>query len=430
MNKQKRIAFLISDELSILSLKPLIKYFQYEDYSISFVVSKYLKDETLLIKKKNDEVIYLEDLKCNRTLQRLIFYFLIIILTPFNFSETYQFTLKNFLGKFKFLRFLGYLIPNFLKNQTKTNRIIVSCMSRLFSENPLAKRLLNTKLYTTTLFDMNYLLSHSSLEIYTYVESWDNLYKLPIGYVPRKVFLWNEPLCKEWQHYQGKSSTIPTMSFKHDYANIKPYKSNNNNVYIYAMTSSSKSNNILYNEETLLVHKLCKYFSSKNNIKLLIKPKPSTPKHELDHYLKYKNIKIGNYNSNVSHKFYGLSEEYNNSRLSEMRHACAVITFATTYLFDAALYGLPVYQLKINDTQFFRLNNVGPHIRRNLFTNEKYFLNINDFSQLDSILDKMISDPILKANAIDFSKYIKSWFRDDLTVDEHIKNIAREIINA
>lgn len=429
MNKQKRIAFLISDELAILSLKPLIRHFQCEDYYISFVVSKYLKDKILHLKKKNDEVIYLEDLKCNRLLRRLIFYLLIIILTPSNFSERYQLTLKLHLGKFKFLRFLGYLVPNFLKNQSKTNRIIVSCMSRLFPENSLAKRLSNTKLYTTTLFDMNYLLSQSSLEIYTYVESWDHLYKLPIGYIPHKVFLWNKALSKEWEYYQGKSTTITSMSFKHEYANIKSYKNSNNNVYIYPMSSSSKSNNILYNEETLLVHKLCKYFSRKNNINLLIKPKPNTPKHELNCYLKYKNIKIGKYNSNASHKFYEFSEEYNNSRILEMRSACAIINFATTYLFDAALYGLPVYQLKINDPKFHRLNNVGPHIKRNLFTNEEYFLNVNDLSQLDSILDKIISDPISKANAINFSKYIKSWLRDDLTMDEHIEAISREIIN-
>lgn len=434
-SSDEKLIFLICDEVSLASLLPFIKFFQKKRKKILFLVNSSLDSRIQEIKTKSDKIKIVHFEGLNYLIRRSVFLFLRVLFTPIDYSVRYKTWLKNTFSKLYFITlFFSQINSIFFKlfklKKECINININSIMSFLFQSNYFGLKNPNNKIVTTSLFNNHCLLANKKLNIFLYVESWDHIYKFPFGFCPKKVFTWNKSLAKDWHSYQGGEEIIPSIPIKFNYLSNKKTNKIPNDIFIYPFSSCSKSTNDLYLEELKFVHKLCNFFSKEKNKKLLLKPKPNAEKNEIDYFLSYKNVEIGNYNYNKKNTiYYDISKRYNQKRVSEMKSAKAVINVATTYMFDASSIGLPIYQLQLNFSNFSRLNNVGTHIKNILNKNNLYIFNLYDFDDIEEHFKAIFNSKKNYSKAIKFSTNLRNWLYDGKSYNHHIENFYQEVLN-
>jgi len=269
-------------------------------------------------------------------------------------STTNSHRLKHRNSRFAFLNFFFSVIFRFGK-PCDTNSKIEALISA-FTRNPFKE---DTVLVVSRPFERATFCA-SKLTVITLMESWDHPSKERLGFTSDLVITWNENTAKDWTKYQGDRNTIAGFPSKLAYAlsnhqtSIQNQSPQEVRSVLYPMTLCSLSRKDEFEEEKKLVRHLS-ISLMKNQISLLVKPKPNSLPNELDQLSReFANIQIGNYNRQTNDT-YSLTSNYNQKRIDELKSVDAVLNLGTTFGLDAAAFGLPVIQLKINDKNSFPL---------------------------------------------------------------------------
>ena len=338
---------------------------------------------------KNIKPHFIDSLGVKNYLVKRLHFIFLVLYTPFDFSPMLERWIFQRVNKNIIVYNLIRILNRFFRKKEKNsiNQFLRKKISGINTKLFNTKTVLN---FTTN--NQPHLLCCKDLNVITVVESWDHPYKFPIGYVSNKVFVWNNALKRDWKIYQGDKDIEFGYQAKFDYIIKQKNKcdvSSKTLNCMYPFSTSSRSDKFLYADEIKLVNHLAQFFLKKD-LELSIKPKPSTPKGELDYFNKYPNVKVLSYQNSLDGANYTLSKNYNEKRIEDLDSVDCVISRGTTFVLDAALYRKPVILLNFKTEQFPALSNLNnfPHLSRHFFSAEDKIILLND----NNSIDKQIED--------------------------------------
>lgn len=430
MNKNNSISFVISSKIALHTAKPYIFELQKRKKEIFFLVSDDVFDEVNRIKIDGDNIEKISNYKRINKIAVIMHQFLIVILTPTNFSSLYsRWLAQKFRNKNIFVKFIAkFLVNIFPKVKREKINNIITCIITFF----IKQNLPSNKIINITISTIPFLLANKNKKIYSILESWDHPGKNPMGFTSRKVFLWNQNMKDEWIKYQNDKDIYFSYPMKLAYA-IHPVISNKEKkqVVMYPFTTSAESPHVgLYEEEVKFVHYLCQVLNELNYM-LMIKPKPNTKIGELDFFTSYSNVTICSYQENGGGSSYGLSDEYNNIRLKELSMCDYIITRGTTFAFDTAAYGLPVLQFIFSSSKEFpNLSNLVnyPHISKHIVSKKELLAELTDNDTIENQLTQILQDPNTIKKAEQFRDYLRDWLIPEESMEESVSRVIDEIL--
>lgn len=402
--------------IGFYSLKPLVHRFEKKSYQIYIYTNedkvKILKD--YLGNLVGIEVISIESI--NTVLSKLLNFTFRNFFTNPNFSVMYERNLKkNSITIFS--KFIGRYL--YLDNNNINNFYY-----KLFSK--LRSKLKSNYLISISRVQNNHLICARVIKHVSIMESWDHPVKSPYWHKPKYLLTWNKSLRSDFCKYQNfiniKFQYIRPIKFRY----ISERKTNcinvlmerlSNNDYIrdidiikssktvvYATTTSSL-NPQYHDGEMKLIKMLCESFRDKENL-LYIKPKPNGPEGDYDEFKNnYSNVFVGTY-SNNSNGTDMLNEEYHTFRYLILYHAKLLVNFGTTFVLEASLMNIPIFQLKLSEDEFGKFGNYSKNIHI-----KKYLLNEFSF-KIRNVKDIV---QILENKNIYFVKYsnnLKLWINE------------------
>ncbi|MBN2964203.1 hypothetical protein JWV37_05385 [Sulfurospirillum sp. T05] len=398
----REITFMGRYPLQFASLVPYIEECLRRNYKIYFCVSKsVLSAFPDLISK--GETIFLEEIEKKHY---------IAIKTHSFLNRTCNFLFSK--GACKGLLFLYKTIFSFLvKNPLKSKKIV----------------------YVTKIH-LSWLLVHKELDVYTFIGSWDHpsLDKAS-GHKSKFVFGWNETLLCDWKRFNHDVNygiSFP-MPFRYIFeSRKKPLKKDNVFIVMYAFTFSETAPRGLFKEECEFVTLLCTALKEMG-LKLLIKPKPNQKPEMFNLFRCYDNVEICSFNTHGEKENLLLAESYNETRIKEMLMADLVINLGTTFAIDAALFGLPVMQIKINSQNKFstlakQLNNAYHINHYLLYDRKKYYLISDGEEAKKEIYDCFSNKEHLLEVCNSFSQDIRSLFYPAESLGENVKKVVDKIV--
>ena len=355
---------------------------------------------------------------------------LILLFTPDNFSSLYsrwlnqRFARKNIFATV----FARLLIKSTPKLKIEHINKVVTYITTFF----IKRNLPSEKIINITIPTVPFLLANKNKRVYSILESWDHAGKSPMGFVSKKVFLWNESLREEWLKHQNDNDISFAYPIKLAYA-VQSVKKNKKEkrVVLYPFSTSADSPQIsLYNEEVKFVNHLCNVLNVLG-YKILLKPKPNTKIGELDFLNSHENVEICSYQKNDGGSSYQLSEDYNKTRLQELALCDYVITIGTTFAFDAASFGVPVLQfIFLSKQNFPNLSKVAnyPHISKLIFPKKQLLAQITDNDSVETQLANILSDPDYMHKATQFRNYLRDWLIPQENMQVSVARVIDEII--
>lgn len=421
------ITFLIESPIALHTAIPYIKELRRNSVRIHFVLDQRTINASDMIFNDAVSVTDINSLAESRKFIEWIYNVLRITYTKRNFSPTYTRWLKQrLMGKSFLATYLTTAIsmwgPKWPSDEI--NRRLTSLIRKVLTNPFRTERVI----YVTNT-SKPYLLCARDLRVFTIIESWDHAGKYPIGHTSEIAFTWNKPLADDWRSFQGDQNVSISYPIKLDYAinanrlTKDQVLETNNKRLMYPVTFGATSDGQCFLEEMRLIEQICN--ATKNSgYKLLLKPKPNNTTRDLDRFLHYPHVEIGEYQVNGGKSNYDLSEDYNNLRLFELRKCDAVINLGTTFAFDAAAYGLPVFQIKILDKNYFPFLSelsIFPHLNRHLYNNESIFV-IDDLEQLTNQTQFLQCPQAYLNIASRFSIYLRSWILPDASLNSSVSN--------
>lgn len=251
------------------------------------------------------------------------------------------------------------------------------------------------------------------------MESWDHPGKEPYLIFPDIHLCWNDDLREETKKIQGidKTGIICPLKFRYikervkkDLSEMKLSLSNNlkeeiNKLFeieylLYPMCTSSKYYGF---EGEINFLKILAHSLKSSDRKLLVRPYPLAPIHDINYLNDIDNIIISEINS-CENGADVLNEEYLDHKYLSIIQAQAVINVGTTFALDAALCNIPVHQIKITGNDFgnFSEYSRGEHIKKFLWLPFAYEI----YKKQDLMSLNFNSD-----QAIQFSKSLKNWIK-------------------
>ena len=402
-----KISVLITSLIQLHTAQLYLDELEKRKYNIIIYTYKFIAKE---VSTKNVEFVFIEKLGFKNRFIKICHFTLILLFTPKDFSPMYLRWIEQRVGRFKILLFISKLLvrtPLKLKKD-KINKLInkiISFFNLKIFKTPLV---LN---FTTN--DQPHLLCQKDVKTITVVESWDHPYKFPIGYSSSLVLLWNKKLSNDWRIIQGDNNLSTGYQAKFDYLiDSNNYLHNEKKIIktiMYPFSTSSHSDNLLYKDELKFVKYLSE-ISVNNGFKFLIKPKPSTPIGELDFLKTNKNIVILSYQKSIDGANYNLSKLYNQIRIKELKKVDIVFSRGTTFVFDAAIYGLPIVLFNFKSQNFPGLSklNYFPHLSRHLFSQKNLIYEIKDNNNIDRQIEIIFTQKFREKGLL-FTEYLKNW---------------------
>lgn len=421
------IALVISSKIALHTAIPYIEELKKHSISIEYICSSDAIDDIVSFKQKDDTVTLLNNLHSKHFIVKKIHQILLLLLTPMDFSTIYgRWMNQRFSNTNELLKsFLFFLLKVFPKVENKNINFTIKKILLFFIDNIVKSE----KIIVITIPTIAYALCDHSKKVYSILESWDHPGKAPIGYQSNKVFLWNRYLAADWQYYQGQEHVSYCYPIKLDYA-LKNKILCKSNVILYPAITSSDSEKTLYENEINFLHTLSKVVDNLN-IKLFIKPKPNTKIGDLDEFLKYSNVIIGEYQQSGGGSSYSLSVEYNKLRLEEMSQASMVINVGTTFAFDACAVNIPVMQLKftkVKDFPTFSNLETFPHLNNHLFNKKNLIFELTDNDTIENQLIQILQDPNTIKKAEQFRDYLRDWLIPEESMEESVSRVIDEIL--
>ncbi len=421
------ITFFISSKIALHTALPYISDLKQRNTGIHYVVSDDIVSDVQAITAPEDTVARIIDYDRKNKFAKNMHKLLVLLITPSDYSQIYQKLLSRrfddtnpFLAAL--LKFFMFITPSV--ERRNVNRIVKKIIERLITH-----KLPTEKIIAVTIPVSPYLLCGKEQKVYSIMESWDHPAKWPLGYVSKKVFLWNKNLGNDWAFCQADTDIDYAYPIKLLYAIKAENKGESSeNIMMYPAITSKCSDSDRYEEEIRFMEMLV---SVEGGQKLLIKPKPNTVIGDLDYFTKYDNVVIGSYQENNGRSSYGLSDEYNNKRIEELSRCTSVLNLGTTFAFDAAAFGLPVIQLKFNcPKQFPIFSNFEtfPHLHNHLFNRQELIFEITDDDSVANQLKKILSDPETIIKAERFRDYLVSWLIPEDTSECSVSEVVEKII--
>ncbi len=423
------ISFLIPTPICLHTAIPYIKELQHRNVAIHFIVGQKVRDVADDLLLNASSVIGIDELARKTSFVMLLHSFLRIVFTKEDYSPNYQrwlsqrFSQKNRLA-IVLLKLLITFGPKW--SASEINQKLTSWISRILP-NPFP----TSRLIYITTTSKPHLHCASGLNVYTIMESWDHPGKAPFAHSSEKVFVWNESLKKDWQEYQGDNNILFSYPIKLGYAItannlqkgqlLKPC----HNRIMYPATFGSTSDQGMFAEELKLIETLCKV-TQESGQKLLIKPKPNSRQGELDKFLEFSHVEIGQYQNNKGGSNYDLSDEYNENRLKELKKSDIVINLGTTFALDAAAFGLPVVQLKMACHQqypYLSTLTTFPHLARHFYNKPECIFTITDSSPVTQELVFLCETSRYIQSAEAFSLYLREWIMPDCSLEHSVTSV-------
>lgn len=247
------------------------------------------------------------------------------------------------------------------------------------------------------------------------MESWDHAPKSPTGYVSDLVFVWSSALANDWVKYQGDRDVRVGYPGKLGYAidagspDVKELRWNHRRL-LYPASYSSFSDPSFFRDELAIIDEICKATLAAG-LSLVIKPKPNGPKGEFANFAsRYPNVELED-EKGVSHpNDYFLDEEYNEKRLALLRRCDAVLNLGTTFGLDAAAFGLPVIQMRINCPTTYPgvTKNFDFDHFRHICGDDRDVLDINENLPLSTALESVVNLSCGE-QALHLSRQLRVW---------------------
>jgi hypothetical protein len=263
-----------------------------------------------------------------------------------------------------------------------------------------------------------YLLSQFKCRHISIMESWDHPGKEPYLIYPDVHLCWNDDLCRETSEIQGLKKTGKICPLKFRY--IEEYSSVDTELIFEVLDKVYQKDLSYLKENDCLVYPMCTssdYYAFEGEVKfvkdlaeavgatgkkLYIRPYPIAPIQDAEILNNINNVFVGLV-STVSNGANVLNEQENKHKYLLMKYSAAVINVGTTFAFDAALVGSPVYQLQLHTEKYgiFSSYSHGEHIK-------KYLWNENNFS-FEGEIQKLKEVFIDSKKSKNFSNYLINW---------------------
>ena len=285
-----------------------------------------------------------------------------------------------------------------------------------------------------------YLLAGSK-NVVNVMESWDHPIKRPFFLNPAITFTWNKKLGQDIQAHQGlkewdtifplkfryiedfKSYSVAelkenlTEKYKKDLSEIK------DDTIMYVVSTSSR-NAKAFDGELKLIRQLIT-FCNQHQKSLYIKPKPNGKQGEFDEFSSLQNVQIGLYGEGEQSECM-LDDNYHKYRLALLKSVNLVINVYTTFALEAALVGVPILQLSLENSTTFGhfaelINN--PHIK-NYFLEGKPYIHYNGHP---NELDQKLNSGEITTLSQSYTKAIYSWINPTLTIKESVNKIISRL---
>lgn len=299
--------------------------------------------------------------------------------------------------------------------------------------NPLPTR----KVVHVTKSNVPWLLCARDVQVYTVAGSWDHPAKFgATGYRSNLVFTWNRDLAADWQACQGDEHFGISYPFVFDYLldpevlgarSRRPLGLH----VLYPFTSSSASDPQLFREEMLFASALIGA-CSRRGMPVFVKPKPNGVPGELDALGGAGKVSIGGYFENNRKENILLTAEYNAARLSELSKARVSVNIATTFAFDASLFGLPVVQMEIRAPEGLpMLTRLQAHLhtQRHILGVRSSNHVIDDNSPLSDQLHRIAADwDRVELEARKHAQRLYEWILPRQGMAENIRSVADAIV--
>jgi hypothetical protein len=375
------------------------------------------------------DFVNLDTIISKNRLRLIIHRLLLIFFTPSTFSLSWtRYRNLFFLKGNRILISFFRLIDRFILCDSSRINGRIDFLMRLLFTNPFPTR----KLLVFTVPGCEYLFCARSQSVVAIMESWDQASKYPLGYQPAILFVWNKQLMHDWILHQGSFNTRIGYPIKLHYACETVRADSDRKVakVLYPATFCTSSKGPYFVEELLLISIIAS-FMEKNGIKLLLKPKPNGTIGEFDDIAsRYSCVEIGAYATSARAADYFLDKTYNQIRIDEMDQCDFVLNYGTTFSIDAALHGLPIVQLLVDD--YLNFPNISMiqrnsfHLLEHLMGDASEVLRISeaDISSLD-FLDKRVVT-MARKNA----RRIRERFKPGIPFSEAIANIIKATIDA
>jgi len=307
-------------------------------------------------------------------------------------------------------------------------KVVSKCL-----DNPLP----TAKVVHVTKSNVPWLLCANGVRVYTMIGSWDHPAKFgATGYKSDMVFIWNEDLAEDWREFQGDKHFARSFPFAFDYLLNRPVgdrqvKAGNRCQILFPFTSSSSSHPAVFREE-LAVAGAFIGACTKYGLNVFVKPKPNGVPGELHVLEQYGNVRIGQYYENNKKENILLTPEYNAIRMEELSLAGSVLNIATTFAFDAALYGLPVIQLEfMAPQQFPEITRIQHHVhtQRHILEVKPLVHRMTDRRPLEEQFDTLLSQwSEVESIAIRHGQRLRQWMTPKQTAPDNIRDVVDIIL--
>lgn len=420
--KFDKINFYLENIIGFQTLESPILYFLENGFSVK--IYHLLKESELsfLKNKINNKNIELEKVQLSpygRFLNNLNFA-LTILFTRNDFPKPYRSFVKHY-SKRKLLGILIFYLSNIWPkiSYNKVNYLVNNIISLLSKDGSVDKIIVHSRVSNLSF------LNKKKLKIITIIESWDHIYKKPMGYIDKFTYLWNHEQIKDFKKFQSKSNCRIVFPKKVSYLMNKKkfiYEVIEPKTILYPVsTSSFTERENLFESELRFIEYLCS-FISKTNYELIIKTKPNGKNGDLDFLkLRYSNINIlesSMFNSTTN--FY-IDKDEINRRKDIFKKVDVVLNVATTYAIDASLYNKPVIQLDFENSKKFRKLS---EFQEN-FHLQKFLLGNNFTYKIDDFISSLERNKIDIRNANLFSISLKEKFYPKIKENEYHKDLLK-----
>ena len=420
--KINHINFYVENLIGFQTLESPILYILKKGFTVK--IYHILKEnELLFIKKKiKNKNIQFEKIQLNtysRILNNLNFA-LTVLFTKNNFPKPYRSFVKHHSQRNLFGVITFFLSNVWLKiSFTKVNYLVHKIISVLNKNQSIDKIIVHSRISNVSF------LNKKRLKIITIIESWDHIYKKPMGYLDKLTYLWNHEQIRDFKKFQSLSNCKLSFPKKISYLiNSEKFMNKDNKIktILYpASTSSFAERENLFKSELEFIEYLCSVIS-KTKYKLIIKTKPNGKKGDFDSLrVKYSNIKILDSSIfNSTSNFY-IDDEEIKKRRDILDKVDAVLNIATTYAIDACLYNKPVIQLDFDKSnKFLKLKE----FQKNYHL-QKFLLKNNYTYKIDEFISSLKKNQISLFNAYQFGISLKKKFYPKIGEVEFHKDLLK-----
>lgn len=389
------------------------------NHNIHIISSPTIIRELEVLHSKNPKVTFhnINDFKRKAPIRRIIHQLVLAVLTPPEFSSNYTHYLQCRVKRIgRFAKPILWVIKQFPKCEVSTINAFLDRMFGPVSINQFpTSNILVVSEFTSQLAHL--LLSPTQRRV-TVLESWDHPYKSPIGYASHHVCLWNEHLSQAWNRRQGSVQIHYTYPYKLGYIFRRSQKATEDRYWLYPATFSEHSNEY-FTEELRLLEEICKSASALGQ-KIYIKPKPNGNSISFSHLTeKFSNVILGTGQNSRAPSEYRLDAGYNQLRLDELSQASVVFNLGTTFAFEAAAFGIPVYQLLVDAPQSYpflsRLKDY-PHLRQHIYSKDELVFRVGCADSVRMCVLRA-KEPEHAMKARRFTAHLTNWITPRVSQD-------------